>query len=587
MEPKARHRLNAPDAPPAHDATAGHLVNGALASEPVRIRRRVRPTQGDLRPMRRVAPLSEEQWAAPADGHKAWRISEPAPAWPSARRTGSDDVEADGAIYRDANARGAAPMPPEDMAPDPASFEDDEFAASDAESAILGSDGRMDFGAAIRNRAKSVRASELAARHDRVHVLDMGTIKQLMQEAVEEASRHFQRELDDGDRKRLLEEAEGGFKERLKAFQAEKLSSEARLSGLADQLILAEKTLQEERSRTIKAEQFTVSESGLDAIEQKFKRLLERSIAEGRVVPSLEEELRKVIATVFDQERARIRELEMKAQNERILLLENKVKRLSIALEDTERQRDAMQEWARLMEAQGGGSLRNVFSAGLKVGDPNKKRKLALMKEILDINRAIRKDLGIDIKPIDEETLEAIRKTEAEATLTDVEKEEIRLRRLSPEADPMAEPDAELANVIAEGGDGAGSMGAAGAADGEAGDQPWADERRTVAAADVVVRITADGAQTLAEGAQIDPDDLQWQPSSASDGEGAATSSMKQSRDPRQAAHGVRAKDAACGPTPKASIRDACPDQADYPAPHSSSRPIPPTVTTPQPPTVR
>ncbi len=401
-------------------------------------------------------------------------------------------------------------------------------AAPEGKAAIIGSDGRMDIGASIRSRARSVKASELAARHDRVRVLNMGTIKQLIQEAVEEASHHFSRSLSESDRKRLLEEAEEGFKERLKAFEAEKLSAEARLKRLADQLTLAQQTLSDERKRTIQADQFTVSATGLDEIESKFKRLLEHSIAEGRVVGTLEEELRKVIATVFDQERQRIREQEMKAQNEKIQLLESKIKRLSTSLEDTERQRDEMQEWARTVEASGGGGLRNVFSAGMKDGDPNKKRKMALMKEILDVIRLIRKELGIDTAPVDAETQEAIKKVEAVSQLTDEERAQILQQRKSLEpsksrkdAEKDAEKAAEMANVIAEAG--------AAAIDSEVGDddQEFEEAKKLVKATAGAVKVTADGTETLDEGAEINPDDMPWEPTSEVADDDADAGSIK------------------------------------------------------------
>jgi hypothetical protein len=260
---------------------------------------------------------------------------------------------------------------------------------------IIGRDGRMDIGASIRSHAKTVRASELAARHDRVRVLNMGTIKNLIQEAVEEAAAHLTRSLSEAERKRLLEEAEEGFQERLKAFQSEKEDAEIKTKRLSEQLEAARRLLDEERKRTIKADQFTVSAEGLGEIEDRFQRLLSRSISEGGIAPQLEEELRKLIAHILDSERDKIRERELEAQNAKIALLEKKVGRLAGSLEETERQRDEAQRFAAFLESQGGGSLRNVFTAGLKEGDPNKAKKLELMKKILDENRLLRQSLGI------------------------------------------------------------------------------------------------------------------------------------------------------------------------------------------------
>jgi hypothetical protein len=269
--------------------------------------------------------------------------------------------------------------------------------------AVIGKDGRMDIGASIRSHAKTVRASELASRHERVRVLNMATIKSLIQEAVEEAATHLTRSLGEAERKRLLEEAEEGFQERLKAFEAEKQSAEERAKRLHDQLESARRLLEDERKRTIKADQFTVSAEGLGEIEDRFQRLLNRSMAEGGVPPALEEELRALIARILDSEREKIREREMEAQNAKIELLERKISRLAGTLEESERQRDEAQRFAAFLESSGGGALRNVYTAGLKAEDPFKEKKLALMKKILDENRALRQSLGIQLSEVKEE----------------------------------------------------------------------------------------------------------------------------------------------------------------------------------------
>ncbi|MEK7412954.1 MAG: hypothetical protein AAB263_06530 [Planctomycetota bacterium] len=105
----------------------------------------------------------------------------------------------------------AVPTPGREIPPDP--FAEDAKNESQSSSAsgrmaTVNKDGRMDVGAAIRSKAKTVRASDLAARHDKVRVLNMSTIKALIQEAVEEAAAHLTRALGEAERKRLLEEAE-------------------------------------------------------------------------------------------------------------------------------------------------------------------------------------------------------------------------------------------------------------------------------------------------------------------------------------------------------------------------------------------
>ncbi len=272
----------------------------------------------------------------------------------------------------------------------------------------VGKDGRMDIGASIRSRAKTVMASELAARHEKVRVLNMGTIKTLIQEAVAEAANHLTRALGEAERKRLLEEAEEGFKERLKAFQLEKAGAEEKLKALNDQLKAAQTLLEQERKRTIAADQFTVSEKGLEEIDVKMSKLLQRALSSGNVGPDVELKLRELVSHVLDSEREKIRAKELEAQNSKIELLEKKVKRLAGSLEEVERQRNEFQELAAALEKSGGGGgLRNVLKAGMKGDDPDKTRKLELMKTILEENRALREKLGISLNKVTEEVAKA------------------------------------------------------------------------------------------------------------------------------------------------------------------------------------
>jgi hypothetical protein len=270
---------------------------------------------------------------------------------------------------------------------------------------VVGQDGRMDIGATLRSKAKTVRASELAARHDKVRVLNLATIRALIQEAVEDAASHLSRALSEADRKRLLEEAEEGFQERMKAFQMEKASADERSKKLADQLQMAQKLLEDERKRSITSDQFTVSASGLGELEGGFQKLIDRAMAEGKLDGGLEEQLRKLASRVFDEERQRIREKEMQAQNDKIELLEKKIKRLAGNLDEAERQRDEAREIAQALESMGGQGLsmeqiKSKYKIGLAKDDPRREAKLAIMKELLDENRDLRRKLGIQLNEV-------------------------------------------------------------------------------------------------------------------------------------------------------------------------------------------
>ncbi len=312
--------------------------------------------------------------------------------------------------------------------------------------AVVGKDGRMDIGASIRSHAKTIRASELASRHERVRVLNMATIKSLIQEAVEEAAGHLTRSLGEAERKRLLEEAEEGFQERLKSFEAEKQSAAERNKRLNDQLESARRLLEDERKRSIKADQFTVSDEGLGEIEDRFKRLLDRTLAAGSVPADVEEELRAVIARILDSERERIRAKELEAQNAKIELLERKISRLAGSLEESEKQREDAQKFAAFLESQGGGALRNVYEAGIKGEDPNKEKKLALMKKILDENRALRNSLGIELKEVKEEPAKEAPKKEAPQAAAPTVKD-VPAAEVMPEPVPEPEPAAEASPI--------------------------------------------------------------------------------------------------------------------------------------------
>jgi hypothetical protein len=367
-------------------------------SERVGSRRVVRPSNSGMAP---VDQARAEATRDPFDDSRAHQVViAPTERFEELRDVGTSRAEnrqpAEGAAAPAAPAAESTPAtttgdPP--TSPFPGDSTDKHVAGG--KTAVIGRDGRMDIGASIRSHAKTVRASELAARHDRVRVLNMATIRTLIVEAVEEAATHLTRSLSEGERKRLLEEAEEGFQERLKSFEVEKASAEEKAKRLNDQLETARKLLEDERKRTIKADQFTVSAEGLGEIEDRFQRLLTRSLADGGVSPQLEDELRKLISRILDSEREKIRAKELEAQNSKIELLERKISRLAGTLEETEKQRDDAQRFASFLEQQGGGALRNVFEAGLKEGDPNKERKLALMKHILDENRALRGHLGI------------------------------------------------------------------------------------------------------------------------------------------------------------------------------------------------
>jgi hypothetical protein len=92
----------------------------------------------------------------------------------------------------------------------------------------------------------------------------------------------------------------------------------------------------------------------------------------------------------------------MEAHGEKIELLEKKIRRLAGNLEEVEKQRDEAREIAQHLEKFAGQGLsmdqiKQKYQIGLKKDDPNRERKLEVMREILEQNRDLRRKLGIAI----------------------------------------------------------------------------------------------------------------------------------------------------------------------------------------------
>ena len=288
---------------------------------------------------------------------------------------------------------------------------------------MVGADGKLDVGETIRKRAKTVESSELARRHKQVQVVGLEMIRRLIQDAVKEAVLQLERALGEAERQRLLEEAEETFRQRLNAFKAEKAGMEAHASHLQDELQKTRELLEAERQRIVAADQFTMSDASMVELETRLGRMIDRAAVQGSVDKDFEDELRGVVSKLLDDERELIREKAEEAQNDRILLLETKIGRLASTLEDAQQERDRAERRAQALESAGGGALRNVITGGIGEDDPDKVRRLELMKEIIRINREMREELGIDLleEPVDE--VDSPQAVEPVATSAEAEEE--------------------------------------------------------------------------------------------------------------------------------------------------------------------
>ncbi len=390
-------RLVKPSAPPTAPAPrASAMVITPFGAEPT-------PSSSPAIPPTESRPAARESEHPPGAGAETERVGPRRVVKPSTLSVFGEDVHdssEDSKAHRVVITPTARFEKFTDDSPAAASDESAVSEAADAGKVVVGQDGRMDISATLRSKGKMIRASELAARHDKVRVLNLATIRQLIQEVVEEAAGHMTRGMNEAERKRLLEEAEEGFQERMKAFQLEKTNADEKSKQLADQLSKAQKLLEDERKRSISADQFTVSTAGLVEIESAFQKVIDRCVVNGQLTPDIEEQLRKLTAHALDAERKLVSEKEAQAQNDKIELLEKKIKRLAGNLEDTERQRDEAREIASALEKSAGQGLsleqiKNKFQIGLSKDDPRREQKLMVMRELLEQNRELRKKLGI------------------------------------------------------------------------------------------------------------------------------------------------------------------------------------------------
>ncbi|MEE8143146.1 MAG: hypothetical protein V3T77_08600 [Planctomycetota bacterium] len=272
-----------------------------------------------------------------------------------------------------------------------------------------------DVGSAILSRARTVRSAELAAQHSTVRVLNMGTIAELIQQAVNEALKRTERSWNEAERRNLLEEATESFNERFKALEAEKAGLEDRTRSLAGQLKRAQKFLDEEREKVLHPDQFTVSEAGIAELECRMGRILDRAVQKGGLSGALEAEMREMVARLLDDERAKITEKAQQAQNDAIRILESKIERLAGALDETQKGRELAERRAHALEMAGGGSVNNIMLPGLSDEDPDRTKKLELLKEIVEMNRAVRNHMiSREDKPTEDTRVKQIAVPEVE-----------------------------------------------------------------------------------------------------------------------------------------------------------------------------
>lgn len=250
----------------------------------------------------------------------------------------------------------------------------------------------LDIEAALVQRTRMVRTSEIAAKRDTIRVLKLDTVRELIARAVDEALERSTVRVDETERDRILRESEERFRELLARAKAEKDGVEAQRSELQKQLDRARTQLEREKERPLGTDRFTLSDEAIDRIERRMHRYVDDSLSAGRADTTMESGLRTAIEGILDAERVRIEDLARSARTDRIELLEQKIHRLARSLEDTQQERDRARQRAHALETTAAKNpIVGVAAEPLDREDPQQGRKLALLADLVRENHDLRR----------------------------------------------------------------------------------------------------------------------------------------------------------------------------------------------------
>lgn len=258
---------------------------------------------------------------------------------------------------------------------------------------VVNRDGQLDIAATIMKQAERVDTRDLAETDSEVLALDMAVVVQLIHQAVDEVLARQGGFNSQAHREELLKGAEEEFQKKLAAFQTEKETVEQKIQKLQADLENSRAALEEEKTKDVESTSFTLSSDAMKELSGSFEQMLQRIVAAGSVTPAFEEELRRIVNHVLDDERRRILEKERESQSDAVLLLQNKIERLSRSLSDAESERDRAKRHAAALEA--GGSVTATMFTGSDFSIPSDENRLRieLMKEISRQNEQLRQQL--------------------------------------------------------------------------------------------------------------------------------------------------------------------------------------------------
>ena len=253
-----------------------------------------------------------------------------------------------------------------------------------------------DLESALRSRSRLVRTSAIAAQRDSVRVLNLSAIKELIQASVDEVIRESGRSLGEEELRRLREESEKSFQEKLAEFQNEKADLHSHIENLTAKINRTQELLGSEKEREVDRDRFTMTRESLIELERTLDRIIDKSADTHQLPDDVGQEIREVVQQSLELERSRASDREEKTRSENIDLLERKVHRLAKNLDEARSQRDVALETARRLDRRETSSAGTVtppeaFSTEA-TEDPGGRRR-ALLADLVSENRQLRQQI--------------------------------------------------------------------------------------------------------------------------------------------------------------------------------------------------
>ncbi len=249
---------------------------------------------------------------------------------------------------------------------------------------VVVAEGRLDLGATLRNKVKIVRAADMASRVDKLQVIDISTIRELVRVAVNEAA-HILRP----------QRAEPDNRPEPPRPRTKTALLDSHTTSITTLMI-------EHRARAGSARSGSPPESVLEKLDERIHGVLQRVRATGSLPEGLQDNVRKLISKAITEEEENLKKRLYPSKDDQIALLEKKVKRLATALDSATQERDHVRgQLASAIDASRRTRFGPVSREGIDKADPDRKLKLSLLKEIVQQNRAVRKTLAENHREIE------------------------------------------------------------------------------------------------------------------------------------------------------------------------------------------